>query len=289
MRILVTGASGFIGRHVVKQLADRGHKPLLFDRTGQVPGLRYPLFLGDVRDRNAVEQAVYASEGVIHLAGILGTQETVANPFPAVETNILGALNVFEACAQHQKPAVCTTVGNYWMNNPYSISKSAVGRFALMYNKERGTKIAVVRAMNAYGPGQKAGPVKKIIPTFVLSALVGEPILVYGDGSQRMDMIYVENVAHILIEALLRLHAQYATVFEAGTGLALTVNEIAEMVIRLCDSDSPIEHVPMRPGEEPQATVVADRATLAPLGIKSLTPLDAGLRRTIEYYRGHGG
>lgn len=284
MRLLVTGASGFIGRHVVKQLADRGHKPLMFDRTGQVPGLRHALFLGDIRDRNAVEQAVYSSEGVIHLAGILGTQETVANPFPAVETNILGGLNVFEACAQHQKRAVCITVGNHWMNNPYSISKSAVERFALMYNKERGTKIAVVRALNAYGPGQKARPVRKIIPNFILPALKGEPLVIYGDGSQRMDMIYVQNVAHILIEALLRPHGQYDKVFEAGTGVALTVNEIALMVLRLCASSSRIEHVPMRPGEEPGSTVIANRKTLAPLGIKSLTPLDVGLRPTIAYY-----
>jgi len=287
MRILVTGASGFIGRHVVKQLADRGHKPLMFDRTGQVPGARHPLFLGDVRDRNAVEQAAYSSEGVIHLAGILGTQETVQNPFPAVETNILGSLNVFEACAQHKRQGVCITVGNHWMNNPYSISKSAVERFALMYNKERGAKIAVVRGLNAYGPGQKAKPVRKIIPNFILPALKGEPLVIYGDGEQRMDMIYVQNVAHILIEALLRPHGQYSTVFEAGTGVALTVNEIARMVIQLCESKCGIEHVRMRPGEEPGSTVVADRKTLLPLGVKCLTPLDAGLRPTIAYYRSH--
>ncbi|MFH1955868.1 MAG: NAD-dependent epimerase/dehydratase family protein [Patescibacteria group bacterium] len=182
--ILVTGGNGFIGSHVVENLLNKGHVPIIFDRKGptaQVKGVSY--FWGDIINKNSVDEAVLNSDGVIDLAGILGTSETVDNPFPCIETNILGALNVFEACRSHVKPAVQISLGNFWMNNPYSISKNTAERLALMYNKEHGTRIAIVRGLNAYGEGQKHAPVRKIIPNFIVRALRNTPIEIYGDGS----------------------------------------------------------------------------------------------------------
>jgi UDP-glucose 4-epimerase len=112
--------------------------------------------LGDIRDATSVTEAVSHADGVIHLAGVLGTQETIDNPRPAAETNILGGLNVLEAIAQYGVPAVNIAVGNHWMNNTYSITKSTVARFADMYNRYRGTRVSVVRALNAYGPGSRS-------------------------------------------------------------------------------------------------------------------------------------
>lgn len=134
-------------------------------------------FYGDVRDSGAVGEAIYHSDGVIHLAGVLGTQETVKNSLSSIETNILGSLNIFESCAHHNKKGVYIVVGNYWMNNSYSITKTTAERFALMYNKKMGTKIAVVRGLNAYGARQKDKPVRKITPNFILPALKNEKIL----------------------------------------------------------------------------------------------------------------
>lgn len=281
MKVLVTGGSGFIGSHVRDVLRCRGCEVVSMDRAGPTD------FLGDVRDADAVSEAVQNADGVIHLAGVLGTQETVQNPSPAVTTNILGSLNVFEACARHRKRSVYIAVGNHWMLNPYSISKTCAERFALMYNAERGTEIAVVRGLNAYGPRQKAAPVRKIIPNFIRQALAGEDITIYGDGSQRMDMIYVEDLANILALALLNDHGCFDSVMEAGTGVAPTVNEIAASVISACGSSSGLHHVPMRAGEKAGQTVVADTETLAPLGdVRSLLrSLDAGLVPTVEWYR----
>ena len=284
-KILVTGGNGFIGDHVVDNLLKKGYKVTIFDRrkTKQRDDVEY--FYGDVRDWESISEAIYKSDGVIHLAGVLGTQETVRNPRPAIQTNILGSINVFEACALYNKKAVYISVGNYWMNNPYSISKSTAERFALMYNKDRGTKIAVVRGLNAYGPGQKAMPIRKIIPNFIIPALKNEDITIYGSGKQQMDMIYVDDIAETLVKALMMEHNVYDFVFEAGTGVALPVNDIANMVVKACNSKSKINHVDMRPGEESISVVRADIKTLEPLGLDEFTPFDEGIKKTVEWYR----
>ena len=279
VRVLVTGGNGFIGSYVVENLKARDIEPLVFDRRATAD------ILGDTRDQVAVMEAVALCDGVIHLAGVLGTQETIQNPDPAVETNIIGGLNVFKAVRDYGVPCVYIAVGNHWMNNSYSITKTTAERFALMANKEWGTRIAVVRALNAYGPGQKAHPVRKIIPNFVLPALRGEPIVIYGDGEQVMDMVYVPDVADVLVRALVMDHNHYSTIFECGTGRPTTVGEIAELVVKMVGSGS-IQYAPMRPGEPEGSVVVGDPWTLRPLGVEKLTPLEEGLKPTIDYYRG---
>lgn len=317
MKVLVTGGNGFIGGYVCERLITLGHGPVIFDRCLR-PG---PLFtldaggserhtlkldLGDVRDRTAVFESVYHSDGVIHLAGVLGTQETFSDPTSAIDTNILGSMNVFRACERHKKKCVYIAVGNHWMNNPYSITKTTAERFALMLNKERGTQIAIVRGLNAYGPRQKATPVRKIMPNFIIPALQNKPITVYGDGAQVMDMIYVSDLADILCRALLVEHGVYDRVFEAGTGRPTTVLQIAEEVIRQTESTGSIRRVAMRPGEPEHSNVLANTFTLIPLD-KTKEPmrlydgpdcnahgngtiyfgmdLESGISRTIDYYR----
>ena len=281
MRVLVTGGTGFIGGYVCKLLRERGIEPVTFGVAAN------PDILGDIRDASAVDLAVSTADGVIHCAGVLGTMETVDDPVPAIETNILGGLNVFKAIRRYNVPAVNIAAANHWMWNPYSITKKAAERFGLMANKEWGTRIAMVRGMNVYGPGQKAAPVRKIMPNLILPALRDEPIVIYGDGEQVMDMIYVTDVAEILVRALLTDHGVYDSVMEAGTGRRTTVNELAQMVVDLVGKGT-VEHVPMRPGEPPNSTVLGDPSTLAPLGIAELLSLEDGLVPTIDYYRGLG-
>ncbi len=292
MKVLVTGGTGFIGTWVVETLIEQGHEPLILDHHDRQRNRNVETFYGDVRDDIIVEEAVAHADGVIHLAAVLGTQETIANPRPAAHTNILGSINVFTAVHHYQLPAVYIAVGNHWMNNTYSISKTAAERFAFMFNQELGAKIAVVRALNAYGPGQKptapwgTSKVRKIMPAFVCRALAKEGIEVYGTGEQVMDMIHVSDVAHILIAALLQDHGVYDKVLEAGTGRATTVNEIAQTVID-ATGDSWIRHIPMRPGEPEMSTVLGDPTTLAPLGWSEndMITLKDGVADTVDYFR----
>lgn len=293
-KVLITGASGFIGKHTVAEAYRRGLGVVTFDRH-YVPG-RFPYdmehdveqFVGDIRDYEAVQEAVAKADYVVNLAGILGTQETIRKPIPSVQTNTIGALNILEAMVPtqfHQTQGVQIGVGNYWMNNSYSITKSMAIRFCQMYNEENGTKMGMVRALNAYGPGQKHKPVRKIIPTFVVKALRGENIEVYGDGTQVMDMIYVADVAKILLDVATKDNVNYQKVYEAGTGRRTTVNWIANRVIEAAGTDSDVVHIPMRPGEPPGSVVLGDPATLRDLGEYALTEFEVAIQHTVDWYR----
>lgn len=298
-KILVTGANGFIGQYVVENLVNSGYSVLAFDRHDKIAvSENVEIFRGDVRDFVAVNEAVALCDGVIHLAAVLGTSETVNEPRPAVETNIYGSLNVFQSCRNYHVPCVYICVGNYWMHNSYAITKTTAEKIAMMFNKEHNTKISIVRALNAYGPRQKHSPVRKIIPNFIIPALKDEEIIIYGDGNQIMDMIYVSDVADVLVKALTQDHGQYIhnpyredldnpIKFDAGSGLSTTVNEIANEVIRLVGSGR-IKHVPMREGEPERSIVLGKPETLKPLyngEIPKLISLEDGLMKTIQYYK----
>jgi nucleoside-diphosphate-sugar epimerase len=295
MKLLVTGGGGFIGGYVVEELQKRGHRPVIFDHYNR-GGYPCPVILGDVRDPVAVTEAMAHVDAWIHLAAVLGTQETIQNPRPAAESNLMGGLNILEAAAQYDLPGTYIGVGNHWMNNTYSISKTMIERFIQMFNKDRGTKINIVRAMNAFGPRQRAAPpygssrVRKIAPAFICRALADDPVEVYGDGSQVSDMVYVGDVAKALVTATEK--AAEGIVFdravEVGPDEHVTVQRFAEMVITACGSKSPIVNLPMRPGEIPGATVSADcdSLQLVDMSAADLVPLSTALPLTVDYFRG---
>lgn len=289
MKILVTGGNGFIGSHVVDNLLKKGHKVTVFDRFGKSPTLwkNVSQFTGDIKDKESVIEAVSRHDGVLHLAGLLGTSESVTTPDQGVEVNIKGALNVYEAARKFKTPCVAITVGNYTWNNTYAITKYTAERFALMYNKEFGTKISVVRGLNVYGERQKHVPVRKVVPNFVIAALKNEPIEIYGDGEQLLDLIYVKDTAEILVRALLLDHGIYNSVFEAGSGEPITVNELANLIINISSSKSKVKYISMRRGEPKRSITLGDPSSLEPIAFRTqdLHPLEKGLEVTIAWYK----
>lgn len=290
----VTGSNGFIGSHVVEELKKRSYQVFGFDRRSG--GDTDTFFMGDIRDTGSVDEFVRNCDGVINLAGLLGTAEAVDDPLPAAQTNIFGGLNFLNAIRKYNKPGVQIAVGNHFENNTYSITKTTIERFALMYQKEHGVRVAVVRGLNAYGPGQHHKPIRKITPNFVTRALRGEPIKIYGDGEQVMDMIYVKDLASILVSALEMAEStqDLGSIIEAGTGRRTTVNKIAEVInqeagLLTKNVQSPPEHVPMRPGESEHSIVVADPKTIPVSFYKHLlnfhlTDLEVGMKETVEWY-----
>jgi UDP-glucose 4-epimerase len=295
MKVIVTGGAGFIGLHTVKKLIERGHSPIIFDHYDRREQYPCPVILGDMRDDVAITEAFAHADAWIHLAGVLGTQETVENPRPAAMSNLQGGLNVLEAAAQYNLPGCYIGVGNHWMNNTYSISKTMIERFVDMFNRNRGTKINIVRAMNAYGPGQRPvapwgdSKVRKITPSFICRALNNLDIEVYGDGQQISDMVWVGDVAQALVVGMEK--AVEGVVFpeavEVGPSVNNTVQEVAELVIELTGSESKIVNLPMRPGEIAGAKVCADVSTLkyVDMNAESLYNISQGMIETINYFK----
>jgi UDP-glucose 4-epimerase len=242
MKVLVTGGSGWIGSATSRALVEAGHESIVFDRAnGQ-----------DITHREAVEACVAGVDHVIHLAGLLGTHELFEQPHAAVEVNVLGALNITHACAE-------TGVGLTEITMPrvnpslYAATKACAMDMAEAYRKAGKLRASYVRAYNAFGPGQAYGGrhPQKIIPTFATKAWANEPIPVWGDGSLLVDLVHVDDVARMLVDAIPFGDGE---TFDAGSGEAQTVVEVAKSVIDITGSTGGIDFLPQRQGERKRST-----------------------------------
>jgi len=305
MKILVTGGSGFIGSNTIMELLRKGYsvvnydiKPPFFEPEVQlefekyVALGRYEWYCGDIRDKNDFYGLLYQCDGLIHLAGVLGTAETMNSLAETADINVVGTLRVFETVKMLKKKAVYITIGNDW-ENPYTITKTAAARFALMLNREFGTKITVIRGLNVYGPRQKWMPVNKFFPRFVVNALKGIPIPIFGDGEQLIDVVYVKDMAEALIKALETDFGpeQYEQILDAGTGYGLSVNEVVKKVVYACnpaakDWKESVKYLPMRPGEPIKSATLGKVSKINEiLGFVAKTPIDEGFKTSVEWYK----
>ena len=265
MIVGVTGGAGFIGSWIVKELESRGHTAFVLDHKGR---LEHGL-LGDVRDQTIVMEFAAHVDAIIHMAAVLGTVETIDSPHAAAETNIIGTLNVFEAASRYDLPVVFAAVGNANIaRGTYCITKSAGERFVDMYREDRGLKVISVRPMNAYGPGQSAptpygaAKVRKIVPSFICSALAGDAMTLYGGGSQVSDSVWVGDVARVFVSAIEKAAEGVIPThpIDVGNVVPSTVLKVAKTVQKYVP-DAVIKNVPMRAGE-PHGGAMADNDTL---------------------------
>lgn len=235
MNVLVTGGGGFIGSAVAARLATVGHRAVIFDRPANVC---HP------RD---IDPAVAGVDAVIHLAGVLGTDELFDSPLVAIDVNMGGTVSVLEACRQHRARYVGITVPDVFPS-VYTATKIGAARLESAWHHTYGVPVSRVRAFNAYGPGQRHGAEhpRKIVPTFATEAWAGRPIPIWRDGTQTVDLVDVDDVARMLVDAA--MFGDDCT-FDAGTGQPWSVNEVADMVLDLTGSTAGVEYLPMRRGE----------------------------------------
>lgn len=268
--ILVTGGHGFIGQAVCRRITELGDTPKVVD----LPD-------GDIRDPHSTRAAVEGCDGVINLAGTLGTSETIGADRDMIDSNIVGALNVADACAAEDIPFVQIGTGHKGTLNVYAVTKACAEDLLLTRARWLGHKVNVVRAFHAYGPGQKApapwgtGTVTKIIPNFVCRALTDTDIPIHGSGLQLVDLVYVDDVARLLVAAL---DGGFGHVLEAGTGYGRTVADVALDVVAACESNSKLVSV-----TPPKGFACED--AVANSGSEA-TPWPTGLAQTVAYYRG---
>ena len=284
MRVLVAGGSGFIGGHLVESLIERGYETIIYDlKEPDSFQFNGDVILGDVTDSDLISKSICNVDVVFDCSGILGSAETFEHIMKTAEANITGTLSVLKACHDFNKPLVYLSLKNKWYN-PYMITKRSASEFCLMYSEYLNLPVTVVKGLNAYGPRQHWEPVRKVFPSFVVNSLQDKPITIFGDGNQIVDMIWVKDLVEILI--LVAEKNIWGESIDAGTGIPITVKELAKLIIITSHSKSLIDYLPMRIGEPEHAVALAD-----PLKCKRLlnyypkVSLNEGVEIAVGWYR----
>ncbi len=304
-KVLVTGGAGFIGSHIVEELQGKAEVVVLDSlRSGyrhNLDGFEVEFIEGDIRDRAAVKRAMRGVDHVFHLAALVSVPESMEKINECVEINAQGFVNVLEEAQAAGVKKLCfsTSAAIYGDNptvpkvetmfpepkSPYAVTKLDGEYYAGMFTRERGLPCACLRYFNVFGPRQDPkGAYAAAVPIFITRALAGEDVTIYGDGEQTRDFVFVKDV----VAANLHFAQSGATgVFNIARGGRITINDLAETIVRLTGSKSKIIHLPDRAGDVKHSMACVDKAAQA--GYKAGHTFDEGLAATIEFYRKKGG
>lgn len=286
-KIIVTGGAGFIGTNFLSILKSRypNTKLISLDIRNEVypiAGVDYKLC--DVTNKDALIKNLEGASHIFHLAASIGTHESFENPIQIFNTNVNGTINILDYVKN--KPDIKLYIAGMpgiW-NNPYSISKDSALRMAKAYYENYNIKFRSYRWFSVYGPYQYIARYNKAVPTFIYNALNNKPLPIYGDGNQVADFIYVEDAVNIAIDSLEDTN-NWGEIAECASGKGISVNELAHLIIKLCNSHSEIEHIPLRKGEPQGAKVIANIDKLTKLNNRKILTLEEGLTKTIDFYR----
>lgn len=320
MRVLVTGGAGFIGSNLVDVLMEQGHEVTVLDNlsVGNIANVEHHLeserfhFVNDtILNVPTLERLIRQADLVYHLAAVVGPKYVVEDPLGTIVTNVRGTENVLELAFKYWVKTVIassseiygkstavplsedddrilgsTTIGRW----SYSDAKAIDEYFALAYAK-KGLPVTTVRYFNAYGPRLDPRGYGSVIARFLTQALRGEPLTVYDDGQQTRCFTYVtDTVRGTMLAATVKEAA--GQVFNIGSDRETTILELASIIRRLTGSASAITHVPYETAygpafEETRRRVPDVTRAREVLGFEAHTPLEKGLRHTIDWFREH--
>ena len=269
-RILITGGAGFIGSHLADHFIKIGNEVSILDNlsTGTKANLNGPaskaeLIIGDIRDKNLVEQLVGNSDLVLHMAAALGVDNIMSDTIESISTNIYGSEVVLKTAAKLEKRIVIASTSEIYGKNPkqplsenddrvigspqnfrwsYSDAKAIEESVARVLYLEKNLQITTVRFFNTIGPRQ-TGKYGMVVPRFIKAALADQDIHVYGDGTQSRVFCHVEDAINGLL-SLLETPKSIGEVFNIGGVGEISIRDLAEKVISLTSSSSKIVSVP---------------------------------------------
>jgi UDP-glucose 4-epimerase len=303
MRVLVTGAAGFIGSHVCDALLARGHEVLALDdlSSGRRENLdpRMRLILADVRSREAAAAIEAARpQALCHLAAQISVRHSVEDPGRDAERNVLGLINVLEAArrAGAKKIVFSSTGGAIYGEqdvhpapethrlrpaSPYGCAKAAGELYLGYYHRQYGLGYVALRYANVYGPRQDPHGEAGVVAIFSQRLLAGRGCDIYGGGAQTRDFVYVADVARANV---LALEGDFVGTVNIGTGAETSVTRLYSMLARAAGADAAPRHLPAKPGEQLRSCIDPALAARA-LGWRPQTALDEGLRATLDFFR----
>lgn len=308
-RILVTGGAGFIGSHLVDHLLERpsvevtvldkltyaGTRSNLVEHDGDP---RFRFVLGDVADAEVVAPLVEEADHVVHAAAESFVDRSIEDARAFVISNVLGTQVMLEACREAATPMTFVSTDEVYGANdetgrpfreddpfrprsPYAASKAGADLLCRAYVVTYGAPVTTIRGTNAFGPRQHP---EKAVPTFVLAALEGRSLPVYGEGEQRREWLYVGDFARAIVTVMDA--GEPGGVYNIGGGHELANLDLAR---RICEEvgapPSLVSFVPDRPGHDLRYGVAWER--LASLGWEPSTSFEQGLATTVGWYRDH--
>jgi UDP-glucose 4-epimerase len=318
VRVLITGGAGFVGSHLAEALLDRGDDVFVLDNlsTGSIdnishlkPHPRFHYTIDTITNEPLLAEMIDRCDTVVHLAAAVGVKLIVEAPVHTIETNVHGTEVVLKHANKKKKLVLIASTSEVYGKSTevpfreeadlvlgptakhrwaYACSKLIDEFLALAYWKERKLPVVIVRLFNTVGPRQ-TGQYGMVLPSFVRQALAGQPITVFGDGTQSRSFTYVGDVVRGMV-ALINEPAAVGQVFNIGNGREITINALAERVKALSGSSSPIVRIPYdqayEAGFEDMPRRVPDISRISALtGYAPTVELDEIVTRVIEYFR----
>ncbi len=311
MKAMVTGGAGFIGSTLVDRLlAEDWNVDVVDDlSTGSLanlatarsqPDRRFSFHRMDVSSPAVVDLVTRRRPDVVfHLAAQADVRVSVARPAFDATVNILGSLNVIEGAvaAGVDKFVFASSGGTLYGSpdeipvregqpqtpeSPYGVAKKAVGDYLYYYRKIRGLEYTALALANVYGPRQDPFGEAGVVSIFAGKLLGHERPVIYGDGSQTRDFVYVDDVVDAFVRAV---DKGGGLLMNIGTGVETSVQQLFDVMARLAGVKQPARYDPPRPGEVQRSALDPSRAGIH-LGWQPWTSVDEGVARTLDYFRG---
>ncbi|MFM8717470.1 MAG: NAD-dependent epimerase/dehydratase family protein [Spartobacteria bacterium] len=301
MKVVITGGAGFIGSHLAEHYQGKASVVVLDNfRTGHrsnLDGVDCRVVRGSILDEELVAEVVDGADYVFHLAALVSVPESMSQMAETVRLNVLGLINVLEASRRARVKKLCfaSSAAVYGENpadlkteallpdprSPYAITKLDGEYYCELFRREGWLNTASVRFFNVFGPRQDPkGPYAAAVPIFISRAVAGEPLVVYGDGGQTRDFIYVKDIVGAL--AFLAETPGASGAFNAGYGGSMSILDLAKLVVERAGSNSPINHAEERAGDIRHS--MASPARLQAAGWKPAHGFASGLDETIRFY-----
>lgn len=297
MKVLITGGAGFIGHNLALHLVKKGYDVVVVDSmerssdyaSRRLEEFRVPVIRADVKEFSGYENF----DVVVHAAAYVSVEESVKEPIKYIENNVLGTARVGYECVKRGSKLVYLSSAAVYgeplklpisedhptrPQSPYGLSKlhgeEVLRNFTLVY----GLKHVTLRLFNVYGPGQNPS-YAGVIASFLSRALRDEPLIIYGDGEQTRDFVYVGDVAEV-IEFFIKENIFDNETYNVGSGKPVTIRELANTVMKIVGKELPVIHEPPRPGDIRHS--VADVSKITRLTKIKLTPIEEGLSKTLR-------
>lgn len=303
MKICVTGGAGFIGSHIVDKLIQLGHNVVIIDNlsTGKIENINSSAkFIQlDINDNKIFE--IFKAEKfdiVYHQAAQMNVRFSVDNPREDALTNIIGGINIYEACkASGVRKIIFASSGGAIYGeqlyfpadeehptnpcSPYGIAKLANEKYLYYYKLSFGIDFVSLRYSNVYGPRQNPKGEAGVIAIFIGKMLINEQPIINGDGTFTRDYIYVDDVVNANICAL---NSNLSGIYNVGTGIETDVNTIFKKIKGLTKSNCEEFHGPEKIGEQKRSVISYEKLKKVCCWEPKFS-LDEGLSKTVEYFK----